>query len=245
MYQQYNSTAGPSDSPHPCRLCLTHECKPWSWRHHYAPAIPGQCEYHSPTARYAPQSARSCRLDITLHLLFFRMMASFRFTARINRIVFGREHILPAPCFRSVRIFDRQRIRQPYIRLAQNGILLMPDPAQCQLNAQRFYQTLRQHGHPVFTALTIAHNNFPAFQLNIFHPQHRTASINRMPVPYNNLIINPRLRHPGCLMQQACISWRVSTTGKRRGFFERSKLSSHGKSTANTSRYKNKVADSA
>ena len=65
----------------------------------------------------------------------------------------------------------------------------------------------------------------------------------RMPVPYASRKIKPDV--PSRWESTACTSSRVNTTGKRWGRLALTTLSSHGNSIFKTSRYKNRIADSA
>ena len=63
--------------------------------------------------------------NIALHLFFLHMVATLAVAARVDRIIFSREHILPPPILGGILVFG-----QPTHPVARHSPYLAPNPVR-------------------------------------------------------------------------------------------------------------------
>src|SRR5580704_6913606 len=110
-------------------------------------------------------------LDCPLHDLLVLMMSGRQSGIRISAERVCRKDPLPSPLSRRPRIFAGKRGRQRYARFTQ---LALPTEAIVQLGqmlTQGSDERVRQHGHPILTALGVSNDDFTALQDKVLDPK--------------------------------------------------------------------------
>ncbi len=113
-------------------------------------------------------------LHRTLQALLGQVVAALHLRARIHRQLGRRKHPVPGPQVTRLGVLALQRKRHVHPGHARRPVLRPQRARLLELRAQRLHQRLRQHHHPVFAALAIAHDNHAAIELHILDAQAQT-----------------------------------------------------------------------
>ena len=106
-----------------------------------------------------------------LQALLVQVVSALLAAAGVNRTARRREHILPAPFLGGVRILSIQGIRQIHLAKALLQIMLVEHLDLLQMRPQKLGHRLRQHRHPVFLPLAVAHRDLAHPKIHVLHPQ--------------------------------------------------------------------------
>src|SRR5579883_696887 len=82
-----------------------------------------------------------------------------------------REHVLPPPLPRSIRVLARQGCGQRDARPLEATLGFEPVVESCQVRPQRPLDAQRQHGGAVATTLRLTNDDFTTLQLQVLDPQ--------------------------------------------------------------------------
>ena len=89
----------------------------------------------------------------------------------VDVITLGGKHILPGPFDAGLGVLAGQCAWQVDAGVVRGQVDVVPPAALIQQVGQRLDQAVGQHGHAVLVALAAAHDDAPAFQVQVFDSQ--------------------------------------------------------------------------
>lgn len=81
-----------------------------------------------------------------------------------------RTHPLPAPLPRRIHVFPPQGPGQRHLPPTGGQILTVQSLDMMQMDQERFYQLLRQHGQPILVALASSDHDLVSGEIQILNP---------------------------------------------------------------------------